>query len=85
MFKNENECMDYTGEVLVCSHDWGKKLVVGNLKKENFIDIWLNQKFSQARENLSKSNRNFSPCDKCDVTGTFMGKEHVKAWQEVKK
>ncbi len=77
--------MDYTGEVLVCSHDWGKKLVVGNLKKENFIDIWLNQKFSQARENLSKSNRNFSPCDKCDVTGTFMGKEHVKAWQEVKK
>ncbi len=76
--------MDYTGEVLVCSHDWGKKLVVGNLKKENFIDIWLNQKFSDARTNLAKSNRNFSPCDKCDVTGTFMGKEHVQAWQKVK-
>ena len=47
-------------------------------------DIWLNQKFSEARANLAKSNRNFSPCDKCDVTGTFMGKEHVQAWQEVK-
>ena len=33
--------MDYTGEVLVCSHDWGKKLVVGNMKKQRFIDIWL--------------------------------------------
>ena len=34
--------MDYTGEVLVCSHDWGKRLIVGNLKNENFIDIWRN-------------------------------------------
>ncbi len=73
--------MDYTGEVLICSHDWGKKLVVGNLKNESFIDIWCNQKFSLARKNLIKANRNFSPCDKCDVTGTFMGYEHAKAWQ----
>ena len=28
--------MDYTGEVLICSHDWGKKYVVGNLKNEKF-------------------------------------------------
>ena len=74
--------MDYTGEVLICSHDWGKKLVVGDLNKESFIDIWLNQKFDMARKRLFKSDRNFSPCDKCDVTGTFMGKEHVKAWNK---
>jgi len=75
--------MDYTGEVLVCSHDWGKKLVVGNLKNENFIDIWRNQKFSLARKNLYQANRNFSPCDKCDVTGTFMGHSHAKAWENL--
>ena len=76
--------MDYTGEVLVCSHDWGKKLVVGNLKNESFIDIWLSKKFSFARKSLFKANRNFAPCNKCDVTGTYMGGDHAKAWQEVK-
>ena len=74
--------MDYTGEVLICSHDWGKKLVVGNLKNENFIDIWRNQKFNLARKKLYKADRNFSPCDKCDVTGTFMGGEHAKQWEK---
>ena len=64
--------MDYTGEVLICSHDWGKKLVVGNLNKENLIDIWRNQKFTLARKNLFNANRNFAPCNKCDVAGTFM-------------
>ena len=73
--------MDYTGEVLICSHDWGKKLVVGNLNDENFIDIWCNQKFNLARKNLFNANRNFAPCDKCDVAGTFMGGHHAKAWQ----
>ncbi len=76
--------MDYTGEVLICSHDWGKKLVVGNLKKENFIDIWNNQKFNLARKKLYAANRNFSPCDKCDVTGTFMGRTHAEAWKKIK-
>ena len=76
--------MDYTGEVLICSHDWGKKLIVGNLKNEKFIDIWMNQKFFLARKNLVNANRNFSPCNKCDVTGTYMGQEHAQAWQDLK-
>ena len=75
--------MDYTGEVLICSHDWGKKMVVGNLKNESFIDIWSNQKFNLAREKLSIADRNFAPCDKCDVAGTYMGYEHMKVWQEI--
>ena len=77
--------MDYTGEVLVCSHDWGKKLVVGNLKNEDFIDIWNSQKFNLARERLYAGDRNFSPCDKCDVTGTFMGRSHAEEWKKIKQ
>ncbi len=76
--------VDYTGEVLVCSHDWGKKLVVGNIKRENFIDIWTNKFFEDARKKLGNGNRNFSPCDKCDVTGVFMGKSHHQAWEKRK-
>ena len=75
--------MDYTGEVLICSHDWGKKYVVGNLKNEKFIDIWLNQKFKIARKRLENADRNFSPCDVCDVEGVLMGKNHLEAWKKV--
>jgi radical SAM protein with 4Fe4S-binding SPASM domain len=75
--------MDYAGEVLICSHDWKKKLIVGNLNNETFIDIWLNQKFNLARKNLYNANRNFAPCNKCDVTGTFMGSIHAKAWNKI--
>ena len=24
---------DYLGDVLMCPHDWGKKIILGNLKK----------------------------------------------------
>ena len=73
--------MDYNGDVLVCSHDWGKKLVVGNLKNEHFIDIWLGKKFRFARKKLIKGDRKFSPCNLCDVDGEFMGLEHAKVWK----
>ena len=29
----------------MCSHDWGKKYIVGNVKREKIIDIWLNKKW----------------------------------------
>ncbi len=72
--------VDYTGEVLICSHDWGKKIIAGNIKNENFFDIWTNKYFDDARKKLVKGDRNFEPCNKCDVTGVLMGRSHVKAW-----
>jgi len=75
--------MDYTGEVLICSHDWGKKLVIGNLKNDSFINLWLDQKFMQARKKLLNSDRNFDPCNKCDVNGVFMGKSHANEWKKI--
>ena len=31
--------MDYNGDVLMCAHDWGKKRILGNLKKKSFLEI----------------------------------------------
>ena len=28
--------MDYNGDVLMCPHDWGKKIILGNLNTQNF-------------------------------------------------
>ena len=60
----------------MCPHDWGKKIILGNLKKEKMIDIWFSKKSMKIREMLNNSNRNFSPCNVCDVVGTFMGKKN---------
>ena len=32
--------VDYTGEVIICSHDWGKRFIAGNLNKDSILEIW---------------------------------------------
>ena len=70
--------LDYQGDVLMCPHDWGKKIILGNLNKENFLDIWFSKKSMRIRKMLNNSNRNFSPCNVCDVEGTFMGEKNAR-------
>ena len=43
----------------MCPHDWGKKIILGNLNKTNLTDIWFSKKSMQIRKMLNKSNRNF--------------------------
>ena len=74
--------IDYNGDVQMCSHDWGKKYVIGNLNKDTVIDIWRNRKFDKARRNLLNGNRNFTPCNKCDVSGKLIGEKHAEIWKE---
>jgi len=76
--------LNYTGEVLTCNHDWGKKLLIGNLNNKSFMDLWLDHKFIDARKKLYNGDRNFAPCNKCDVDGTMMGKPHADAWESYK-
>ena len=68
--------LDYQGDVLMCPHDWGKKVILGDLNKEKLKDIWFSKKFMGIRKMLNKSNRNFEPCNVCDVEGTFMGEKN---------
>ena len=68
--------LDYQGDVLMCPHDWGKKIILGNLTKEKMFDIWFSKKSMKIRKMLNSSNRNFSPCNVCDVVGTFMGEKN---------
>ena len=68
--------LDYQGDVLMCPHDWGKKVILGNLNKEKLIDIWFSNRSMKIRKMLNSSNRNFAPCNVCDVEGTFMGEKN---------
>jgi len=72
--------VDYNGDVLLCPHDWSKKLKFGNLKDEKLFDIWNGKALNGIRKRLSKSDRNFGACKNCDVMGTVIGKESFDAW-----
>lgn len=77
--------LDYNGDVLMCPHDWGKKKILGNLKNTSFFEIWNSKIALDARYKLNNGNRNFNPCDVCDVNGVLIGKKHAKAWLDIKK
>ena len=75
--------IDYNGDVQMCSHDWAKKYINGNVKKQKIKDIWLGHKFEYARKKLLLANRNFSPCNKCDVSGELIGSKHALKWKSI--
>lgn len=72
--------IDFTGDVIICSHDWSKKSIIGNVKDQNVLELWKSEKLNKIRKLLTESNRNFLPCSLCDVKGDKMGKEHYNAW-----
>ena len=65
--------LDYQGDVLICPHDWGKRLFWAILAISHLVKFGL-VKAMKIRKMLNNSNRNFSPCNVCDVDGTLMGK-----------
>lgn len=72
--------IDHNGNMLLCTHDWSKSVVVGNLTRSSFWDLWRSRRLEVIRETLGKSDRSFNPCNKCDVIGTIMGEENYLAW-----
>lgn len=54
------------GDVTVCCADWKRKLVVGNVAKENFVDIWSGEKLRDFwKDMLSKKKNKYEMCQKC--------------------
>lgn len=73
--------VDYDGSVLLCPHDWGKRLKAGNLRDQSVKDVWVSKALTFARKRLAQADRGFAPCNVCDVHGTKMGQEHFNEWQ----
>jgi hypothetical protein len=62
----------------MCPHDWGEKIILGNLNLKNLYQIWFSKKAINIRKILKNGNRNFSPCNVCDVEGTLMGQKNAE-------
>ena len=72
--------VDYDGSALLCTHDWGKKFIVGNLNQQTIHELWDNDRIKKVRESLANSDRGFAPCNGCDADGTLMGGDHFAQW-----
>jgi len=65
--------VDWNGDVLFCSNDWRRKIVVGNVMESPVGDIWMSEKMRDIRLRLGNGDRDFSPCNQCDVQGVLHG------------
>lgn len=72
--------IDYDGALLMCSNDWKKEKVMGNIKNNSIVDIWRNEIFNNTRKKLSNCDRSEAPCNVCDVEGTMNGKTAFDKW-----
>lgn len=73
--------VDWNGDVLLCSHDWNKKLIFGNINEQTISSIWMSDSFVAMRKELIAGNRfKFKECANCNVNGTIMGKQYADYW-----
>jgi radical SAM protein with 4Fe4S-binding SPASM domain len=72
--------VDFDGSVLLCPHDWSKRIKAGNLARESVTDVWDSKALTFVRQKLGCASRDFAPCNRCDVAGDLMGKNHFAAW-----
>ena len=73
--------VDWNGDVLFCSNDWGREHVIGNLMNDDLQDVWFSQPMRAMRKKLASGDRSHSPCNKCSVNGTLFGKESFEIVQ----
>jgi radical SAM protein with 4Fe4S-binding SPASM domain len=70
--------VDWNGDVLFCSNDWGREVVIGNVEQRSLREIWLSDQMLKIRRALAAGNRTFSPCNRCNVHGVLHGGESFK-------
>lgn len=67
--------IDYNGNTLLCSHDWDKAIITGNLYTQSLKDIWLNSEILNNFRNMLATKRDKNPCSKCNIIGTLYGEK----------
>lgn len=75
--------VDWNGDVLFCSNDWGREHVIGNLLEQTLEDVWFGKPMKKIRARLAKGDRSHSPCNKCSVNGTLFGEKSFNLIQNI--
>jgi radical SAM protein with 4Fe4S-binding SPASM domain len=74
--------IDWNGNCYLCTQDWNRKVISGNITKQNIIDIWNSDILKKFRSDLVSGKRINSPCKNCNAFGLMHGEKHAKAWDD---
>lgn len=58
--------IDYQGNVLLCTNDFNREHIFGNVNEDTFIAIWKNEHYAKVRNNLRNGKTEFDICTKCN-------------------
>ena len=81
--------VNFDGTVSLCCVDWSHQTLVGDLKRERFLDIWNGEKLKQFRLlHLRNERHKIAPCENCHYMkgGTplsdldFLAKDLIKIY-----
>ncbi len=67
--------VDWNADVLFCSNDWGREIVVGNLLEHCVPQVWLGEPLNAIRRRLMVGDRSHKPCAGCSVDGRLFGRD----------
>lgn len=56
-----------SGKVIVCTHDWQRKTVVGDLNERSIRDVWNGPEMRDVRLRLLQGRGGVAACEGCDV------------------
>ena len=72
---------DLNGDMLICSHDWQKRFIVGNVLEDCIWSLWRGSRLNGLKSSLARADRGVIPCNTCDVRGDVIGRESFEAWR----
>jgi radical SAM protein with 4Fe4S-binding SPASM domain len=73
--------IDWNGDVIACSNDWGRRGKISNIMKKSINDIWHSDILENYRKKLFTGSRyELDPCKFCTIDGTIDGEDSVNIW-----
>ena len=74
--------IDWNGNVLLCTHDWSKSVIHGNINDSSLKKVWLGESVTRMRKHhIEKGRCGIKPCEGCEVHGQVYGKDSFDAFK----
>jgi MoaA/NifB/PqqE/SkfB family radical SAM enzyme len=77
----------WDGRAILCCHDWGPSLVVGDLTKQSLVDVWNGEKMNYCRHLLCNSlSEEIPSCSRCShKNGLFYNSFREQSHGDIKQ
>ena len=77
--------IDWNGDVFLCPQDWQRRIAMGNIMQQSFLEIWNGSTINNYRKKHLNADRSINPCNDCNAAGDVYGGKHAAAWTKFYK